>query len=261
MNNFYTPENRYWQDIQVPCYHTDSSFHLKPASFMDLAQEIAFWAAQTLGFGYDELMVNKTAWVICRMHFKFQNPPKWRDEVTLYTWHKGLGGPFFLRDFEMRAKGDTDLSDKSKSLVVATSSWVVMNMESRSLVKSEGLTEMVPAETQCHDDAIVENCTKIVMPKTVAEEKIGERVIEYSDVDFNQHTNNARYLVWAMDCIDYDTVSSQMVRDVRINFNKETKPGDVVELYRSHIADGSLNRWFIEGRLDGKSCFCTQIDF
>lgn len=257
MNDFYTSENRYWQDIQIPCYDTDASFHLKPASFMDLAQEIAFWAAQTLGFGYDELIARKTAWVICRMHFKFQNPPKWRDSVRLYTWHKGLSGPFFLRDFEMRAKDDSDFNDKSKALVVGTSSWVVMNMETRSMVKSDTLGSFVPMETQCQDDAIAENCTKLVMPKSVSEELVGKRVIEYSDVDFNQHTNNARYLVWAMDCIDYDTVSSRMVTDVRINFNRETKPGDVVELYRSHVGDS----WFIEGRLNGKSCFCAQIDF
>ena len=39
---------KFCQDICVPCYDTDASFYLKPASFMDMAQEIAYWAAQEL---------------------------------------------------------------------------------------------------------------------------------------------------------------------------------------------------------------------
>ena len=76
---------KFKQDICVPCFYTDASFYLKPASFMDMAQEIAYWAAQELGFGYDDLHIHHIAWVLSRMHFHFADPPKWRDDVTLVT--------------------------------------------------------------------------------------------------------------------------------------------------------------------------------
>jgi acyl-CoA thioesterase FadM len=66
------------------------SWRLKPASFMDMAQEAANLHAATLGFGYDELIASRTAWVLSRMHVVFVDTLKWRDEVTLATWHKGL---------------------------------------------------------------------------------------------------------------------------------------------------------------------------
>lgn len=257
MNTAYADDNRYSQDITIPCHCTDASFHLKPASFMDLAQELAYWAAMVLGFGYDDLARHHTAWVLSRMHFHFRHPPKWRDETTLYTWHKGLDGPFFLRDFELRAKGDTALADKSKALVSCTTSWIVMNMESRRLVRSEEVLDMVPAATQCRDDAIVEPCAKVLMPKGVEPESAGERKVAYSDVDIIGHTNNARYMVWAMDCMDYGTASSALVKDVRINFNKETTPGEAVQLYRCRVG----GTFYIEGKAEGRSCFCAQIDF
>jgi len=261
MNKEYTSENRYPQEITVPCYQTDASFHLKPASFMDLAQELAYWAAQLLGFGYDELQVHHTAWVLSRMHFKFQNPPKWRDETVLYTWHKGLSGLFFLRDFDLRAKGDTDFADKSKSLVLCTTSWIVMNTESRRLVRSNEVLDLVPASTQCNDHAIEEPCDKIVMPKDAVEEHAGTHTVDYSDVDIIGHTNNARYIVLAMDCIGYEVTSNAMVKDVWINFNKETKPGDTIELYKFCQETEEGTSYFIEGKVDGRSCFCTKIDF
>ena len=55
---------RFFQDIIVPCYEVDSSHALRASSFMDMAQEIAYWAAQGLGFGYDDLQVHHTAWVL-----------------------------------------------------------------------------------------------------------------------------------------------------------------------------------------------------
>lgn len=253
--------NRFSSDITIPCYDTDASFRLKPAAFMDLAQEMAYLAAQALHFGYDDLQRHHTAWVLSRMRIEFPNPPKWTDETTLYTWHKGLDGLFFLRDFELRAKGDTGLEDKSKALVLCTSSWIVMNVETRRLVRSDEVLNMVPATTQCQDDAILAPCGKVVMPKNMPAEEIGSHKVAYSDIDVIGHTNNARYVVWAMDGIDYDEVTAAPVKSVSINFIKETKPGDIVRIFRSRVpAEGGVS-YFIEGKVEDKSCFCARIDF
>lgn len=254
-------DNRYSTDITVPCYDTDAAFRMKPAAFMDHAQEMAYLAAQALHFGYDDLKVHHTAWVLSRMRIDFVNPPKWTDETTLYTWHKGLDGLLFLRDFELRRKGDTDFHDKSKALVACTSSWIVMNTETRRLVRSDEVLDMVPAHTQCEDDAIKTPCGKVVMPKNVPAEEVGVRVPAYSDIDVLGHTNNARYIVWAMDCIDYDEVASAPVKSVSINFIKETKPGETVRLFRSKVENDGCKSYFIEGKIEDKPCFCARIDF
>ena len=68
---------KFCQQICIPCYQTDIHLRLKPAAFMDLAQEIAFWAAQELGFGYDTLHSHHTAWVLSRMHIRVHDIPQW----------------------------------------------------------------------------------------------------------------------------------------------------------------------------------------
>lgn len=253
------PDNTYEEDYTVPSYMADRSFHLRPSSFMDMAQEIAHSAASHFHFGWDDLQLHHTAWVISRMHFKFIRPPKWRDDVALFTWHKCIDGPFYIRDFELRPQGDLNFEDSSGALITCTSSWIVMNMQTRAFARDEEIMRMVPESTQCHRDAIEEHCKKVVPPKDA--ERFASHKIMYSDVDFLGHTNNARYIAWSMDSIGYEITSEHQVKDVRINFNKETKPGDEVELFRSHIKTEGQDTWFIEGKLDGKSCFCTQIDF
>ncbi|CCX52006.1 acyl-ACP thioesterase [Alistipes sp. CAG:514] len=255
-------DNRFSTDITIPCYDTDASFHLKPAAFMDHAQEMAYLAAQALHFGYDDLQKHHTAWVLSRLRMDFHNPPKWTDETTLYTWHKGLDGLFFLRDFELRAKDDTDFGDKSKVLVSCTSSWIVMNVQTRRLVRSDEVLDIVPAATQCPDNAIPTPCGKVVMPKGVTAEEVGIHKASYSDIDVLGHTNNARYVVWAMDSIDYGEVAGNRVRSISVNFIKETKPEEEVRLFRSVVVrEDGHKTYFIEGKIEDKPCFCAQIDF
>ena len=122
MKGIYREKNKFYQDITVPCYDVDSSRYLKPASFMDMAQELAHWAAELLGAGFDVLARKKTAWVLSRMHIHFGDAPEWREDIRLWTWHKGFDGLFFLRDFSLR-------DESGRERVTATSSWIIIDTE------------------------------------------------------------------------------------------------------------------------------------
>ena len=61
MSGNYTEEKKYIIESEVPCYDVDSNMDLKPAAFMDMAQEIAYQAATALGFGYDALQTEGKA--------------------------------------------------------------------------------------------------------------------------------------------------------------------------------------------------------
>ena len=238
---------KFRSDICLPCYQTDRNGLLRVTGFMDLAQEIAYWAAEELGFGYTSLHVHHTAWVLSRMHLHFDSPAKWRDSVKLYTWHKGADGLFYLRDFDLQ---DPD----GNHLVRGTSSWVVMNEETRRLVRPEDLSSLLKHDIKV-DDAIPEPAPKVVFPADA--EPAGGHIVSYSDIDIIGHTNNVRYMVWAMDHIPAEE-ALKPVRDVWINFNKETTLGDRIEIFRSRQGES----WYVEGRKeDGKSCFVVKIDF
>ena len=99
------------------------------------------------------------------------------------------------------------------------------------------------------------------MPRGTEPEPAGEHTVVYSDVDIIGHTNNVRYLVWAMDCLDYETVSTRRVRDVYINFNKETTPGSTVQLFRLQTEEDGAPVCYVEGRVDGKSAFSVKLVF
>lgn len=242
---------KYTEDHTIACYDTDASWRLKPASFMNLAQEAAGRHAVYLGFGYDDLIASNTAWILSRVHVQFVDTPLWREEITLNTWHKGLNRLFFLRDFIL-----TDA--KGRERVKATTSWLVMNLETRRLVRDPKLME---EGTVCKDDVIAVPADKVQMPKDVEATHVMDHRAAYSDVDTNGHVNNAMYMQWAMDAVDYEIASTKAVKWFTINFNHEIKPGQTVSLYKAIVEDGESRHVFVEGRVEGVSAFCTEIVF
>ncbi len=240
-------EKVYSHELTVTCYDVDSRFRLRPASFMNMAQEVAQCHATTLGYGYDDLMESRTVWVLSRLHVRFMKYPLWRDKVKISTWHKGMLGLFYLRDFEMTDKDGTPL-------IVANSSWLVLNIDTRHLARE---TEITAGSTRYDRDALERACNKIHIPSGVERVKVGERVATYSDIDMNSHANNVSYLVWVMDCIDYDFLSNHELRELSFNFNAEVHPYDKVELYRYNVGD----KIYFEGVTADRQNFTLELLF
>lgn len=245
--------NKFFQDIEVPCYDVDARFRMKPASFMDFAQELGNSAADGIGFGFDYLQKNGVAWVLSRMHFHFDKAPRWRDALTLSSWSKGPDGLFFLRDFRLEGP-------EGESYVRCTSSWLLVDTVAHRLFRDPIGAGILATGGEDSDDAIEERAPKITMPKGVEPEEAGTVVSSYSDIDFLGHTNNARYAVWSMDAIPYEDASSLAVTDFYINFNHEVRPGERVILRRVRTAtpDGGAD-FCVEGLLEGHNCFTARI--
>lgn len=236
---------------RLTCYETDAAWRLKPASFMNMAQEAAGCHAVELGFGYDDLIATNTAWILSRVRVDFLDTPLWREDMTLTTWHKGLNRLFFLRDFIM-----TDSEGRER--VKATTSWLVMNLETRRLVRDPNLME---DSTICTENAIETPADKVQMPKDKEPVFVMNHLVSYSDVDTNGHTNNAMYMHWAMDAVDYEISSQRSVKSFTINFNHETKPGDLVAISKVVVEQEDGRHVFVEGKVDDTSAFCVEICF
>lgn len=243
--------NRLIEHYTIPCYDTDASWRLKPVSFMNYAQEMANRHASVLGFGYDDLIGSRTAWVLARMYIRFIDLPLWRNDVTLTTWHKGLNRLFFLRDFRM-----TDPQGNVR--VEATTSWIVLNLDTRRLVRDPKLMD---EGTKCSENAVEQPADKVQLPKDAQMEFVMEHKVSYSDVDLLGHTNNAMYMHWAMDAVPYEITSQHPLKEVTINFNHETRAGEKVSIYRTSLQAEDGLRVFIEGKVGDTSSFVIEMLF
>ena len=244
---------KYTEEFIVPCYESDLNMIMTPNAFLDHAQEIAQRNAQELGFGRDDLIKNNTAWVLSRIHVKFHKLPHWRDEVNMKTWHKSTDTLYYFRDFTMH-------DNMGNLLASATTSWLVIDLESRRLTRSQELARKY--EKCLPEDAIVEVAPKLKMPRDVEPEEVYVHHVRYTDIDVNGHVNNVKYAVWSMDAVPYEIVSKRQVKDLKINFNHEAKLNDDVQIFRTMVEteDGGL-LYTIEGRVQDKVSFITELEF
>ena len=255
MKGVYREKNKFYQEITVPCYDVDRDRRLRPAAFMDLAQELAHWGAELIGAGYDALQESKTAWVLSRMHIRFTDTPLWKEDIRLWTWHKGFDGLFFLRDFLLQ-----DAEGREK--VSATSSWLIIDTESRRLLRNPAESNpLLDLSTAGEGYAIAEPAPKVQAPSDLTWNPAGSHTVAYSDLDFLGHVNNARYMAWAMDCLGLEDAFRRPV-DVCINFNREVRPGDTVELFRGgEILPDGRDACYVEGRVEGRQCFIVKMEY
>lgn len=244
-------EDKYCKHAHITCYRADHRDLLRPDAFLDMAQQIAVEGADSLHFGDDQLKERGCVWVLARQHVVFDRPMHFKERGRLVTWHRGIQGLFFVRDYML-------LDGAGNPAVRSTSSWVVMNYLERRAVRADFLSEIVSTEPQSPDSAIEALAEKVNYPRNLELEKVASHVVRYSDVDHNEHANNVKYTVWAMDALPEELVYNHRVKELTINFNKEARPGDVVDLYHLQEADGSH---IIEGRTGEHQVFIERLRF
>ena len=237
------------KNYTITCYEADANQLMRPTAMLDLMQEAANVNASTLGFGYDEMMNSNTAWVLSRIHVKFNNTPKWRDEVNLKTWHKGVSKLFYLRDFI--------LSDKEGNpMILATTSWLIIDMNTRRLVRN---SDLALSDTAIH--AIETPADKVVIPVDIEPELVRKHPVTWSEIDTNGHVNNVKYAVWAIDAVKAEDIKERPLKELLINYDAEVMPGDVVKIsrVRQETEEGII--YYITGKVSDKQNFSVKLMF
>lgn len=239
----------YSKDHTITCYEADANQLMRPTAMLDLMQEAAGVNATTLGFGYDEMINSNIAWVLSRINVKFINAPKWREEVNLKTWHKGMSKLFYLRDFI--------LSDKEGNpMVLATTSWLIIDLNTRRLVRNSDL-----ALNDTAMDAIATPADKVVVPVDVEPELVRKHPVTWSEIDTNGHVNNVKYAVWAIDAVKPEDIKERPLKELLINYDAEVMPGDVVKISRVRQESEEGIIYYITGKVADKQNFAVKLVF
>lgn len=245
-------KKKYTEERVVSCYEADSNHNFRPTAMLDLMQEAAGRDASVLGFGYDEMISENTAWVLSRTRVCFHKCPKWRDSVVLKTWHKGANRIFYLRDFLLE-------SPEGELFISATTSWLIIDLATRRMVRNTTLAENFDNSEM--GDAIEEQAGKVVLPKGLEPELVHTHKVVWSDIDTNGHVNNVKYAVWALDAVDYDILKEKSLKEMLINYDTEVMRDQTVELYRVVAQEEESTVVYIVGKVEGKSCFSIKMNF
>ncbi|MDR2344291.1 MAG: acyl-ACP thioesterase [Spirochaetaceae bacterium] len=213
----------------------DTDRYIKPSVLFDFFQSLTTEHGEDLGVGLDTMLGNGHGWVLSRFSVLVYKRPRFADTLTIRTWPQGFDRLLCMRNY--------DVLDGSATLLArACSSWLVLDIGKRRPLRPEALTVRLPLN---EGRPFLEGGARSLAKRDDLV-KTAERTPLYSDIDFNGHVNNARYIQWIQDALPKDFIKNASRLRIDINYVNEVVLGETVEIYSS-AADPDLEL-ALEGR-------------
>lgn len=223
----------YRQTFIIRSYETGPDKTATMETLMNLLQETALnhVASSGLagnGFGATrEMSLRKLIWVVTRIHIQVQRYSCWGDVIEIDTWVDAKGKNGMRRDWIIRDYHTREIITR------ATSTWVVMNRETRRLSKIPEPVRQELAPFYLHRAAIAtENNDNEKIDKLTDEtaERIRTGLApRWSDMDANQHVNNVKYIGWILESVPMNVLEDYDLTSMTLEYRRECRQSNLLE--------------------------------
>ena len=190
-------------------------------------------------------MIHQYGWVVAKQTLTLDCPMKIDDILEVSTIVDKGTFVAFPRYYFIKKDG--------QEIGRCSSIWTLIDIQNRRIVAPKKVGIKIPE---------VHHSLRLETPKTIQIDIplhfVVKRQVLYSDVDTNQHMNNARYIEWVLDILDYQIHQQSFIQEISINYKKEIRPLEYVDLYLGQ----SENRYIIEGKNENQeSYFIIELYF
>lgn len=215
---YHDSDNKFHFDTMVYFCEANDSKRLSLYDLLKITSDGAVEDYNQRGLSRDVLLENHYAILVSRLAFRFHRMPKENEAVTLLTWEEKSEPLQLVRAYEIA-------SLDGEKLVSGLSSWVLVNPETRRIIPTKTFTMRETPTAQTEHDCL--KYGKIQHPENMV--LWDERIIKYSDIDGNGHTNNARYGAFVADALPAE-FRHTLFKDFRLNYAKEAVLGQKLEV-------------------------------
>ncbi len=237
--------NKVFEDIyNLRAADFDRWERLRPASILDLFQDIAGRHANILGVGATELLKKNTVWVLVKVRFQVLKEARMYQRVKLRTWPLPPDRVGYRREYLI-------LDEEDNIIVKGSSDWVLMDFESRKIVPAGNI---YPLTEYCEKRNFEER-----FPRLRSFEPDGELysfLPPWSDFDMNGHINNTKYANFVLDAVSPGP--DEHLRELRIEYHREVLPGERLSILTRRDGDSLLARG---ENSEGEKMFSCFMEF
>lgn len=229
------------KEFDVRSYEIDHFGNIRLTTIQKYFQEIAWEHAKLLNVSYKDLISRNMIWILHDIRIKIFRFQRWQERVWIHTWPSGVNRLHALRDFEVFDK-------EGKLTVAATSSWFILNLESKHPVPPLSIIEHVRIGDR---RALPGSGEKYSQPVTISHKKVFP--VRVHDLDIHQHVNNISFMEWCLETMPFSYWNEFELQEFAIKFRAEafygeevlseietiSKPGGVQVIHRlSRVEDG-----------------------
>jgi len=232
------------QEFTIKSYDVDHNDNVRISSLMKYFQQIARENLDFFGMTYSFLRQHNIVFVLTKYTIKLHGNIHSDDKVILNTAPCEIRGVTFIRDFTVTAP-DGSL------LVEASSAWVIIDFEKRSILRPnrlpmeiptcDRLVDFIPDRTNVLEDFEFTYCSKV----------------PYSRLDANNHLNNCNYVDLIMDGLYEHLDNVPEIKEITMQFDHEAVLRD--ELSLNYSINDNVIGVKCDNTTSGNVCFCAEI--
>ena len=219
------------EEFTVRSYEMDPWQRARVPVLTNWLQEVAGNHADALGWSVEDLQREGRTWMLRRLHVELSAWPRWQERVRVVTWPSSAGPVQATRDFELLR------ADTGARIGVATSAWVVVDMEKRRLLR-------IPPEVRKHP--LPDRPRALDDPFRGELPLAGEGGTELrfrlrrGEIDMNLHANQTAYVAWAVEALPEETWREGRLVALEVAFLAEARyPAEIVSrCSRAEEGDG-----------------------
>lgn len=215
----------YSEEFTIRSYHVDINRKLTVQKLCSFFQDIAGNHTVACGVGWEVMQAENVFWVLSRLKISVNKYPEWRDQITIRTWSNGLDGLLAVRHFQV-------LSETGEELVKAISMWLMVNTETRRLVRADEYMKDFPLNNERLFSA---NPEKIAGLKDAVQ--FTPAPVSFTETDMNRHMNNVSYIDRIINTYDHEFLLSHQISAFEINFLKEAVPGESIIVQHQRFSE------------------------
>lgn len=233
------PANTYTMERSLTDTGVDFARRLRLSTMFEYFQDIAGFHAANLGASVERLYKElNVAWIVLKVRVEIDKYPTLPADVLVDTWPQ-TPRALYERDYTIRSReGDI--------LVRAASTWVIMNLGTREIKRDKFLDY---ANLEMRKDRAIEKGVGR-QRRVEGAEPVCEKHIKFSDIDYNGHVNNARYVDYIMDAIPFREHREKEIRALEVYYVAEMSPDNELVIARKTMepdAQSGRERLYIEG--------------
>ncbi|MDR2803817.1 MAG: acyl-ACP thioesterase [Treponema sp.] len=229
----------------------DTERNIKPSVLFDFFQSLTTEHGEELGVGLDVMLKNGQGWILSRFSLLVERRPRFAETLTIESWPQGFERLLYARNYDV-------LDEQGTVIARASSSWLILDIEKRRPLRPTALVVSMPAN---EGRSFLEGGARLLV-KREGLVKTLERTAVYSDIDFNGHVNNARYIQWVQDALPAGFFKNITKFRIDINYVGEVVLGETVGIYAPPDQRDSMTRHALEGRRqsDNQTAFRAEIE-
>ncbi|MBR4888342.1 MAG: hypothetical protein IKU17_04275 [Clostridia bacterium] len=211
--------SRWQEDFTVSSFDAGPNRTLKLSRLLLWLQETAERHLKVFGMGYEALHEAGLVFLTARTWLKVHRMPRFGETISIVTRPCGTQKAQFLRGYEIYA-GEELCAEAVQTSVAA-------NPQSHKILHPREFDRFGFDPACGGKPALIP--PKLKMPELPV---IGERVIRYSDLDYNNHLNNAVYADFLPDHLP-GGMEGRRITELQINYINESFLGDTLTMHGS----------------------------